>query len=136
MNDPKQIHKVSRSRNDEKSKEIKKLEKEVALGLWIQVIGQLIELKGLTGLYHLEEDQNKVGEQQILTGVWIRTIGQLLEAISVSGQINETDLIKLLQEQKLAITGDMLVSIGSAYEVIGGINVLEEESIKPTIIVP
>ncbi|WP_423797999.1 hypothetical protein [Neobacillus sp. SAB-20_R2A] len=136
MNDPKQMNKNSKSRNDEKSKEIKKLEKEVALGLWIQVIGQLIELKGLTGLYHLEEDSNKVGEQQILTGVWIRTIGQLLEAISVSGQINETDLIKLLQEQKLAITGDMLVSIGSAYEVIGGINVLEEESIKPTIIVP
>lgn len=136
MNDPKQMNKNSKGRNDEKSKEIKILEKEVALGLWIQVIGQLIELKGLTGLYHLEEDQNKVGEQQILTGVWIRTIGQFLEAISVSGQINETDLIKLLQEQKLAITGDMLVSIGSAYEVIGGINVLEEESIKPTIIVP
>ncbi|MCM3766069.1 hypothetical protein [Neobacillus niacini] len=136
MNDPKQMNKNSNNKSDQKSKEIKKLEKEVALGLWIQVVGQLIELKGLTGIFQLEEDTNRVGEQQILTGVWIRTIGQLLEALSVSRQINETDLIKILQEQKIAITGDLLVSIGSAYEVVGGINVLEEESVMPPIIVP
>ncbi|WP_066304374.1 hypothetical protein [Bacillus sp. FJAT-29814] len=136
MNDPKKRNINSKNKSDQTNMEIKKLEKEVALGLWIQVIGQLIELKGLTGIFQLEEDANRVGEQQILTGVWIRTIGQLLEALSVSRQINETDLIKLLQEQKLAITGDLLVSIGSAYEVVGGINVLEEESVRPPIIVP
>lgn len=114
--------------NDKKSKKILELKKEVELGLWIQVIGQIIEVKGLSGLLHLEEDTT--GEQQILTGALIRTIGQILEAISVSSQIRETDLIKLLQEQKIAITGDLLVSIGSAYEVAGGIHVLQEETAR------
>ena len=122
--------------NDKKSKKILELEKEVELGLWIQVIGQIVEVKGLTGLLHIEEDTNVIGEKQILTGVWIRTIGQILEAISVSSQIGETDLLKRLREQKLAITGDMLVSIGSAYEVVGGINVLQEETIETLRIIP
>ena len=73
--------------NDQKSKKILELEKEVELGLWIQVIGQFVEIKGLTGLLHIEEDTNVTGEKQILTGAWIRTIGQILEAISVSSQI-------------------------------------------------
>ena len=122
--------------SDQKSKEILELEKEVALGLWIQVIGQIIEIKGLSGLLHIEENGSSSGEQQILTGVWIKTIGQILEAISVSSQISETDLIKRLQEQKLAITGDFLVAIGAAYEVFGGIRVLEEEADEIPRIVP
>ena len=122
--------------NDQKSKKILELEKEVELGLWIQVIGQFVEIKGLTGLLHIEEDTNVTGEKQILTGAWIRTIGQILEAISVSSQIGETDLLKRLREQKLAITGDLLVSIGSAYEVVGGINVLQEETIETPRIIP
>ncbi|MEH6945118.1 hypothetical protein [Bacillus sp. JJ722] len=121
---------------DKKSKEIVELEKEVAIGLWIQVIGQIIEIKGLTGLLILEDDSNQIGEQQILTGVWIRTIGSILEAISVTKQISETDLTRLLQEQKIAITGDLLSSIGSALEVNGGILVLEEEQIKAPRIIP
>lgn len=122
--------------SDQKSKKILELEKEVALGLWIQVIGQIIELKSLSELFRFEENANSIGEQQILTGVWIRTIGQILEAISVSSQINETDLVIRLQEQKLAITGDLLVSIGSVYEVFGGIHVLEEEKVITPKIVP
>ncbi|MEH7097382.1 hypothetical protein [Neobacillus vireti] len=140
---PKNKSNNTKDYGDKKSIKILELEKEVALGLWIQVIGQIIEIKGLSGLLHIEEDANTIGEQQILTGeqqiltgVWIKTIGQILEAISVSSQIGETDLIKLLQEQKLAITGDMLVTIGSAYEVIGGIHVLEEETDKIPRIVP
>lgn len=122
--------------NDKKSKKILELEKEVELGLWIQVIGQIIEIKGLSGLFHIEEDANPTGEKQILTGALIRTIGQILEAISVSSQIGETDIIKRLREQKLAITGDLLVSIGSAYEVVGGIHVLQEEAVETPRIVP
>lgn len=122
--------------NNKKGKKVLELEKEVALGLWIQVIGQIIEIKGLTGLLHIENDTDSMGEQQILTGVWIKTIGQIVEAISVSMQISETDIIKLLQEQKLAITGDLLVSIGAAYEVSGGIHVLEEETAESTRIIP
>lgn len=122
--------------NEDKRNKIKQLEKEVSLGLWIQVLGQIIELKGLSDLFHFEENANKIGEQQILTGVWIRTIGQILEAVSVSTQIGETDLEKLISEQKMAITGDLLVSIGAAIEVIGGIRVLEEETVTPPSIVP
>jgi hypothetical protein len=133
---PKNISNNTKDFTDKKSSKILELEKEVAFGLWIQVIGQIIEVKGLSELLHIKEDANTIGEQQILTGVWIRTIGQILEAISVSGQLGETDIIKLLQEQKLAITGDLLVSIGSAYEVIGGIHVLEEETVKTPRIVP
>jgi hypothetical protein len=133
---PKNMSNNRKDFSEKKSNKILGLEKEVALGLWIQVIGQIIEIKGLSGLLHIEEDANTIGEQQILTGVWIKTIGQILEAISVSSQIGETDLIKLLQEQKLAIAGDLLVSIGSAYEVIGGIHVLEEETDKIPRMVP
>lgn len=136
MEHPKNKGNTRKDSTEKKSKQISRLEKEVALGLWIQVIGQIIEIKGLSGLLHMEEDANTMGEQQILTGVWIKAIGQILEAVSVSSQIGETDLIKLLQEQKLAITGDLLVAIGSAYEVIGGIHVLEEETDKIPRIVP
>ena len=109
MEDPKS---QSNNRQDSNDKKILELEKEVALGLWIQVIGQIIEIKGLSGLFQVEDQISSIGEQQILTGAVIRTIGQILEAISVSSQIGETDLIKLLQEQKIAITGDLLVAIG------------------------
>ncbi|OCA92942.1 hypothetical protein [Pseudobacillus wudalianchiensis] len=126
--------KCQQSKNKEKDKsenayEKKKLEleKEVALGLWVQVIGQIIEIRGLSGLLYIEEDEDSIGEQQILTGVWIKTIGQLLESVSVTSQIGETNAIRLLQEQKVAIAGDVLASIGSAFEVIGGLRVLKEE---------
>ena len=125
---------VEREYNQENS--ILELEKEVALGLWIQVIGQLIEVKGLTGLLKVQQDGDTRGEEQILTGAWIRTIGQILEAVSVSSQIKETDKIKLIQEQKIAIAGDALVSFGSGLEVIGGLRVLDEEISKPPSIVP
>jgi hypothetical protein len=125
------------NRKDLDNKKKIELEKEVALGLWIQVIGQIIEINGLTGLLNIENDTDLVGERQILTGVWIKTIGQLLEAVSVSSQIGEKDIIKLLQEQKVAITGDFLVSIGAAYEVLGGIRTLEEEgTVKTPRIIP
>ncbi|MDQ1145717.1 hypothetical protein QE429_002544 [Bacillus sp. SORGH_AS 510] len=60
----------------------------------------------------------------------------MLEAVSVSKQLGETDLLKLIPQQKLAITGDLLVSIGSGYEVVGGLNILEEEAVTPPPIVP
>lgn len=136
MQQQKNKSKNRKDSNNKKDKKVLELEKEVALGLWIQVIGQIVEIKGLTGLLHIENDTSSIGEQQILTGVWIKTLGQILEAISVSNQINETDIIKLLQEQKLAITGDLLVSIGAAYEVLGGIHVLGEEELETPRIIP
>ncbi|PLT32937.1 hypothetical protein [Bacillus sp. V5-8f] len=117
------------SNSIKKENKIAELEKQVSLGLWIQSIGQIIELSGLSGLLQLE-DGDLTGEKQILSGVWIKTIGQVLEAISVSRQIGETDKAKLFEEQKIAITGDLLVSIGAAIEVAGGIKALSEEGIS------
>jgi hypothetical protein len=122
--------------NDAKSEKVLQLEKQVSLGLWIQVIGQLIEFKGLSDLLQIEDDTNPTGEKQILNGVFIRTIGQILEAISVSNQIRETDKVRLIEEQKIAIAGDSLVAIGSALEVIGGLLVLEEETGNISFLVP
>ena len=56
--------------------------------------------------------------------------------IFLSARISETDKMKLLEEQKIAIAGDFLVSLGSAIEVIGGLEVLEEESVKTGRLVP
>jgi hypothetical protein len=122
--------------NEAKSEKVLQLEKQVSLGLWIQVIGQIIEFKGLADLLQVEEDTNITGEKQILNGVFIRTIGQILEAISVSNQIRETDQVRLIEEQKIAITGDSLVAIGSVLEVIGGLMVLEEETGNISFLVP
>lgn len=122
--------------NEAKSEKVLQLEKQVSLGLWIQVIGQIIEFKGLSELLEVEVDTNTTGERQILNGVFIRTIGQILEAISVSNQIRETDKVRLIEEQKIAITGDSLVAIGSVLEVIGGLLVLEEETNNISFLVP
>jgi hypothetical protein len=119
-----------------KSEQVLQLEKQVSLGLWIQVIGQIIEFKGLSDLLQIEDDSNPAGEKQILNGVFIRTIGQILEAISVSNQIRETDKVRLIEEQKIAIAGDSLVAIGSLLEVIGGLMVLEEETDNISFLVP
>jgi hypothetical protein len=122
--------------NTEKDKKVLQLEKQVSYGLWIQVIGQIIELKGLSELLQIKEDTNTIGEEQIVNGVLIRTIGQLLEAISVSNQIRETDKMRLIEEQKVAIAGDSLVAIGSVLEILGGLLVLEEETGKISFLVP
>jgi hypothetical protein len=127
---------TNKKENKAKSDKILQLEKQVSLGLWIQVIGQIIEFKGLSGLLEIEADTNTTGERQILNGVFIRTIGQILEAISVSNQIRETDKARLIEEQKIAITGDSLVAIGSILEVIGGLLVLEEETDQISFLVP
>jgi hypothetical protein len=122
--------------NSKKSSIVLQLENQVAIGLWIQVIGQIIEANGLSALIKVERDANTAGERQILSGVWIRLIGQILEAISVSNQINETDKTRLIEEQKIAIAGDFLASLGSAIEVIGGIEVLHEEAGNISLLVP
>lgn len=121
---------------NQKDERILALEKEVAFGLWTQVVGQIIELKGLSELIEVENNQNSLGEREILTGVWIRTIGQIIEAISVSTQLRETNKARLIEEQKFAIAGDFLVSIGAAIEVIGGVHVLQEEEGKKQFLVP
>ena len=74
MENPKHISNNRKDFSENKSKKKLELEKEVALGLWIQVIGQIIEVKGLSGLLHIQEDANTTGEEQILTGAGLRQL--------------------------------------------------------------
>jgi len=112
----------------EKIKEMRtKLEKQVAVGIWLQFIGHFIEVLGLYELLQLNEDLISEGDVQIASGSFIGTIGHLLEAIAVSSQIFTNDKNQKLNEQKLAVTGDSLVSLGAAIEVSGGLEILKEE---------
>ncbi|RLQ94272.1 hypothetical protein [Falsibacillus albus] len=117
-------------------KRILALERQVALGLWIQSLGQLIEINGLSGLLQMEEDMDSSGEKTILAGNWVKFTGILTEALSVSKQIGETDKSKLIKEQEAAITGDLLAALGSLIEVFGGVEVLQEEKENITFLVP
>ncbi|WP_018662817.1 hypothetical protein [Heyndrickxia acidiproducens] len=112
---------------EEKNEElIIKLKKQVAVGVWLQFTGHLIELLGLYELLQLNGEISE-GDIQIVSGSLIGTIGDLVEAIAVTSQILTKDKERLIDEQKLAITGDSLVSLGSAFEAIGGMKVLEKE---------
>ncbi|NYV65350.1 hypothetical protein HYI36_08815 [Bacillus sp. Gen3] len=119
----------------DKSQLKSKYEKQVELGVWISVIGHLIEAVSLSELQALEEETN-LGEKQILSGVWMQAFGHLLEAIGVSKQLATLDQKSYFDAQKLAITGDVLVSIGAALDVLGGLEVLEEEQNDVNYLVP
>lgn len=112
------------------------IEKEVAFGIWIQAIGQLIELAGLEKLSQLEGNTNSLGEREILSGAFLQTLGLIFEGIGVSNQIAVNDDQLILGAQKLAITGDWLQSIGAALEAIGGTELLYEEPALGKLFVP
>jgi hypothetical protein len=119
---------------------ILKLDKQVALGLWIQVIGQVIESTALSQLLVLNgdpSDPNLKDEETIVLGSWMQTIGQLLEAIGVSEQIpvkNGTEEIDIITAgQKIAIAGDWLQGFGALLEAIAGTNILTKEQISSII---
>lgn len=81
----------------------------------------------LTKLYSLNGDSE--GEKKILTGIWVQTIGQLLEATAVTNQINNTNEFSILSSQKIAVTGDIVQSIGSALQALGGEELLLQDGI-------
>lgn len=114
------------------------LEKQIAAGVWIQAIGQLIEVINLSKLFLIsQEDWESPGEKQIVAGVWLATIGKIVEAIGVSEQILTTDKGLKLQGQQIAVTGDWIQTFGTALEAIGGTEVLSEEQVQiPTYFVP
>ncbi|MBM7694641.1 hypothetical protein JOC77_004116 [Peribacillus deserti] len=118
-------------KDEEKLKERKKiedeLEKKVVLGLWLQLVGSVIEAIALSDLLKISKDPDNPGENQVVAGVWIQTIGQILETISVTNQIFITDKQELINQQKVAITADILNSLGAAIEAAGGIKVVTEE---------
>lgn len=111
-------------------------EKQVALGIWIQAIGQLIELAGLEKLNRLSENSNEPGEVQILSGAFLQTLGLIFEGIGVSNQLSVENSDLIIKAQKLAITGDWLQSVGAALEAVGGTEVLMKETTNGKLFVP
>src|SRR4051794_40585865 len=101
-----------------------KLEQQVAVGLWIQVIGQITESLALSQLLTMSDDPFLEDEKTIVLGAWVKTIGQLLEAIGVSEQIsvkNEGEgAAVIVKGQKIAVTGDWLQAFGALLDAIAG----------------
>ncbi|MDN4072476.1 hypothetical protein [Fictibacillus terranigra] len=61
--------------------------------------------------------------------MWLETVGQFLQAIGVTQQILATNKQSILQAQGIEITGSSVKSFAHALEAIGGIEILEEESL-------
>ncbi|MDR7000571.1 hypothetical protein [Neobacillus niacini] len=112
------------------------IEKQIAIGIWIQVIGATIEFLGIAKLRGISENPDSIPEKEVLSGAAIQAIGTFFEAIGVSGQITESDNRIKLDAQKLAITGDWLQSIGAALEAAGGTGEFVQEQEKPSLFVP
>ncbi|MBI0577506.1 hypothetical protein IEC97_09050 [Neobacillus cucumis] len=112
------------------------IEKQIALGVWIQVIGATIEFLGIAKLREISDNPDSIPVKEILTGAGIQALGTFFEAIGVSGQITGNDNKLKLDAQKLAITGDWLQSIGAALEAAGGTGEFLEEQEKANLFVP
>ncbi|WP_409275170.1 DUF6944 family repetitive protein [Neobacillus sp. SCS-31] len=101
------------------------LEKQIAISIWIQAIGQIMEAILVLKLLALSEKTE--GEQTLATGVVIQMIGQIVESIGVTKEVTLRAPSVLPEAQRIAITGDWLQSIGAAIEAIGGEMVINEE---------
>lgn len=92
------------------------LKKQVAISIWIQTFGKLMESVNLTKLLlNNEESEFKTNEIQIVQGVWIQTFGQFIEAIGVTKEVlsNESND---LEGAIMANTGDWIQGVGAIYE--------------------
>lgn len=101
------------------------LERQIAVTIWIQAIGQIMEAILVMKLLSISEKTE--GEQTLATGVVIQMIGQIVESIGVTKEVTKRAPGVLPEAQGIAITGDWLQSIGAAIEAIGGEMVLEDE---------
>ncbi|MDF2904198.1 MAG: hypothetical protein K0S25_1836 [Bacillus sp. (in: firmicutes)] len=121
------------NRQNDKSTEgnkqlILELEKNVAIGVWIKVIGQVIEVINLSKIMTLSEElSSDVNERQVLTGVWIQTLGQFMEGIGVTKQVLTSNEFLDLEGQKITVTGDWLQALGIVLEANAGSKLVTEE---------
>ena len=93
-----------------------KLFQGVASGVWIQLVGQIVEAVSLSKLIHSKGEEATELEKGILLGVWISTIGTFLEAIGVSQQLTETSPEKTLQAKRIAASGNWVQALGAGVE--------------------
>ncbi|OIK09542.1 hypothetical protein BIV60_23670 [Bacillus sp. MUM 116] len=126
----------NKNENPELEQKRLSLEKQIAIGIWIQVIGATIEFLGIAKLRGISENPDSIPEKEVLSGAGIQAIGTLFEAIGVTGQITEIDNTLKLDAQKLAIAGDWLQSIGAALEATGGTGEFLEEQEQANLFVP
>ena len=112
----------------EREELIIKHEKQIAIGVWIQAVGQLIELMGLYRLYLISDEEEPMIENQILTGASLQTIGTFLEAIGVTEEIGIDSGEISLSAQKLAVTGDWIQGLGAILEAVGGTEIIKENA--------
>lgn len=113
------------------------IEKQLAFGIWVQAVGQVMELVGLIRLSLLDEDLGTVAMTEVLSGASIQTIGTFFEAIGVSNQISNPDNESRFDAQVLAVTGDWLQSVGAALEAMGGSDeILIEQQQNGRLFVP
>lgn len=103
------------------------LEKQVAVSIWIQSIGKIMESVNLTKILLLSEEKRfETNELQIVQGVWIQTIGQIIEALGVTKEVlsgEENDL----KWTAIANSGDWLQGIGAIYEAHAGKQIIQKE---------
>ncbi|MED3563033.1 hypothetical protein [Bacillus xiapuensis] len=126
----------NKNENPELEQKRLSLEKQIAIGIWIQVIGATIEFLGIAKLRGISENPDSIPEKEVLSGAGIQALGTFFEAIGVTGQITEIDNTLKLDAQKLAITGDWLQSIGAALEATGGTGEFLQEQEKANLFVP
>lgn len=113
---------------NEREELIIKLEKQIAIGVWIQAVGQLIELVSLYKLNLISDEEEPAIEKQILTGASLQTIGTFLEAIGVTDEIGIDSAEINISSQKLAVTGDWLQALGAILEAVGGTEIIRENA--------
>ncbi|MFK9089974.1 hypothetical protein [Bacillus salipaludis] len=136
MKNNKQNNNKGTERLSEKDELKIKLEKQVALGIWIQSVGQLIEFVSLARLNLISDEVVANAENHILAGASIQTIGTFLEAIGVTGEITFPDGEQHLNAQKLAVTGDWLQALGAILEAVGGSEIIRAEQENHELFVP
>ncbi|WP_223591846.1 hypothetical protein [Neobacillus bataviensis] len=112
----------------EREEVIIKLEKQIAIGVWIQAVGQLIELVSLYRLNLISDEEEPMIEKQFLTGASLQTIGTFLEAIGVTEEIGIDSSEISLGAQKLAVTGDWLQALGTILEAVTGSEIIKENA--------
>lgn len=61
---------------------ILQLEKQIEVGVWIQVIGILTEAIAYSKWISSKEEY--ISGRKVETGLWIQSIGQIMEALGVS----------------------------------------------------
>ena len=138
MNNQTQDKKESKEKSNTDSKElINQLEKQVAIAVWIQFIGEIMEVLYLSKIMLISEEvRTNANERQELLASWVGTIGTFLESIGTTTQVLTSDENIQLEAGVLSSLGDWISVIGAIIDAHAGTQILIEEKeklVRPTI---